>query len=133
MPLIRYRTGDLGAYPENDKVCECGRTLPIFKSVEGRKMSYLTLPDGRLVGSAALSTAFHAENILESQIIQDSTDSVKLKLVVTDNFKDSDREYLLSELNKRVFPLKINCECVDSIPGSNAKKQWIINNVCSAN
>lgn len=133
MPFIRYRTGDMGSFPANDCGCSCGRTLPLFKSLEGRKMSFLSLPGGGLVGSAALSTAFHAENILESQIIQDSTDSVKLKLVVTDNFKDSDREYLLSELNKRIFPLKINCECVDSILGSNAKKQWIINKVCSAN
>ena len=128
MPFVRYRTGDQGAYPENDNGCGCGRTLPIFKSLEGRKMSYLTLPDGRLVGSAALSTAFHVENIIESQLIQDSIDSVKIKLVVTDKFKDNDREYLLSELNKRIFPLKINCEYVDCIDnGSNAKKQWIIN------
>ncbi len=128
MPLIRYRTGDLGAYPENDKVCGCGRTLPLFKSLDGRKMSYLTLPDGRLVGSAALSTAFHAENIIESQLIQDSIDSVIIKLVVTDKFKDNDREYLVNELNKRIFPLKINCEFVDCIDnGSNVKKQWIIN------
>jgi len=130
MPLIRYRTGDLGAFPVEDDGCKCSRTLPLFKSLEGRKMSYLTLPDGGLVGSAALSTAFHAENIIESQIIQESTDSVNLKLVVTEKFKDSDREYLLSELNKRIFPLKINCKYVASIPvGSNAKKQWIINNV----
>lgn len=128
MPFIRYRTGDLGAYPENDNGCACGLTLPIFKSLEGRKMSYLNLPDGRLVGSAALSTAFHADNIIESQLVQDSIDSVKLKLMVTDKFKDNDREYLLSELNKRIFPLKINCEFVDCIDNaSNVKKQWIIN------
>lgn len=133
MPFIRYRTGDLGAYPENIKTCGCGRTLPLFKSLEGRKMSYLNLPDGRLVGSAALSTAFHAENIIESQLIQVSNNSVNLKLVVTNNFKESDKEYLLDELNKRLFPLKINCEYVNSIDnGSNAKKQWIINKVCSA-
>ena len=128
MPFIRYRTGDIGAFPEHDDGCLCGRTLPIFKSLEGRKMSYLSLPDGRLVGSAALSTAFHAENILESQIIQESADSVIIKLVVTDKFEERDRAYLFSELDKRIWPLKIKLEYLDCIPyQKGGKKQWIIN------
>jgi len=66
--------------------------------------------------------------ILESQIIQEAKDSILLKLVVTDKFKESDRAYLFSELNKRISPLKINCEYVDSIPyQKGGKKQWIIN------
>jgi len=96
--------------------------------LEGRKMSYLSLPDGRLVGSAALSTAFHTENILESQIVQDSADSVNLRLVVTEQFKESDRAYLVSELKKRIWPLEIKWEYVESIPGQEGgKRQWIIN------
>ncbi|MFH2138501.1 MAG: AMP-binding protein [Candidatus Omnitrophota bacterium] len=128
MPFVRYRTGDIAAYPQEDKNCPCGRTLPILKSLEGRKMSFLTLPNGMTVGSAALSTAFHAENILESQLIQEAMDSVNLKLVVKDEFKDSDRECLIEELRKRIAPLSIKYEYVDSIPAEKGgKKQWIIN------
>jgi len=128
MPFIRYRTGDMGSFPEKDVGCACGQTLPIMKSLEGRKMSFVSLPDGGTVGSAALSTAFHAENIIESQIIQELKDSIELKLVVTDQFRDSDKEYLLGELEKRIFPLEIRCEVVDSIPRQKeGKKQWIIN------
>lgn len=130
MPFIRYRTGDMGAFPENDDGCSCGRTLPIFKALEGRKASFLSLPGGGSVGSAALSTAFHAENILESQLIQDSLIEIILKLVVSDKFNDHDKNYLLSELEKRIYPLKINCEFVDSInPEKGGKKPWIINHV----
>lgn len=131
MPLIRYRTGDMASFPETDyDDCSCGRTLPILKSLEGRKMSFLSLPEGGLVGSAALSTAFHAENILESQIIQESKDSILLKLVVTEKFSENDKKYLLSELEKRISPLKINCEYVDSINcQKDGKRQWIVNRI----
>ncbi len=133
MPFIRYRTGDTGSFTETDDSCPCGRTLPLFKSLEGRKMSFLLLPGGRIVGSAALSTAFHAENIIESQMIQDSTDSITLKLVVTEKFTDNDREYLLTELKKRISPISINCEYVDSIPSEKSgKKPWIINRVVNS-
>ncbi|RJQ53944.1 MAG: phenylacetate--CoA ligase family protein [Nitrospiraceae bacterium] len=126
MPFIRYRTGDIGSL--NEGSCSCGRTLPLFKTLEGRKMSFLSLPDGRLAGSAALSTAFHAENIIESQMVQEKADAVTLKLVITDKFTDNDREYLVSELEKRVAPLRIDCERVDFIPcEKNGKKPWIIN------
>ncbi len=131
MPFIRYRTGDIGSVKEGN--CSCGRTLPLFEALEGRKMSFLTLPGGALAGSAALSTAFHAENIIESQMVQERTDSVTLKLVVTEGFTDNDREYLLSELKKRIAPLRINCERVDFIPcEKNGKKPWIINRLTAS-
>jgi len=130
MPLIRYRTGDLGLFPEQYNDCPCGKTLPILESLEGRKASFLSLPGGGSVGSAALSTAFHAEYILESQLIQDSLSEIILKIVVSEKFNDNDKNYLLSELEKRIYPLKINCEFVDSInPEKGGKKPWIINHL----
>ena len=128
MPFMRYRMGDMGAYPEQDVECPCGRTLPIFKALYGRRMAYLSLPDGRQVGSAALSTAFHAEHILESQLVQESNHDVVVKLAVTEEFGPRDLEYLNTELEKRVSPLSIRYEYVDSIPpGSGGKRRWIIN------
>jgi len=133
MPFIRYKTGDMGAYPETDEKCPCGRALPIFKSLEGRKMSFLSLPNGNLVSSAALSTAFHAENILESQLIQESLDSICLKLVVNNRFTNRDRDCLFTELKKRISPLTIRCEYADSIPcEKGGKRPWIVNRCINA-
>jgi len=36
MPLIRYRTGDIGRMVKNDKVCGCGNTMPMLEVVYGR-------------------------------------------------------------------------------------------------
>ncbi len=39
MPFIRYAIGDVGV--PSDEICSCGRTLPLMKTVEGRKDSLL--------------------------------------------------------------------------------------------
>ena len=46
-PLIRYGIEDVGA--PLDEECSCGRRLPLMKVVEGRKDSFLVLPDGRML------------------------------------------------------------------------------------
>ena len=48
MPFLRYAVGDVGVSDE-DVDCACGRTLPLMKVVEGRKDSFVLLPDGRVV------------------------------------------------------------------------------------
>jgi phenylacetate-CoA ligase len=47
MPFIRYSLGDVGRL--SDYRCSCGRVLPLMEIVEGRRDSFLTLPDGRVV------------------------------------------------------------------------------------
>ena len=85
-------------------------------------MSSLILPNGSIVGSAGLSTAFHIENLIESQIIQTSKYEILLKLLVTDNFSDDDLKGLKHELKKRVEPLSINHKAVNFIkPGPMVK------------
>jgi phenylacetate-CoA ligase len=57
MPLIRYAIGDVGA--PSDETCDCGRTLPLMKMVEGRKDSLLKLPNGQLITPRAFTVALH--------------------------------------------------------------------------
>jgi phenylacetate-CoA ligase len=46
MPLIRYRTGDLGRLLPGR--CGCGRGLPLMDMVKGRTTDFLYLPDGNV-------------------------------------------------------------------------------------
>jgi phenylacetate-CoA ligase len=57
MPLIRYAIGDVGT--PSDETCDCGRTLPLMKMVEGRKDSLLKLPNGQLLTPRAFTVALH--------------------------------------------------------------------------
>ena len=40
-PFIRYRTGDVGVL--DDKLCSCGRTLPLLKEIQGRSTDFVAV------------------------------------------------------------------------------------------
>lgn len=76
MPFIRYSVGDMGR-PSNE-ICPCGRTLPLMEIVEGRKDSFIVLPNGQLASprmfTVALSMSNQFANIEQFRIIQKKTD-----------------------------------------------------------
>ena len=82
MPLIRYAVGDVGT-PSNE-TCECGRTLPLMKMVEGRKDSLLLLPNGRIVTPRAFTIALHEfkyyNSIEKFKIIQKKLDAFEFNI-----------------------------------------------------
>jgi phenylacetate-CoA ligase len=45
-PLIRYDTGDIGAFGPS---CACGRGLPVLARIDGRATQLFRLPDGRRI------------------------------------------------------------------------------------
>ncbi len=46
MPLIRYRTGDFASF--SNKICGCGRGLPIIDNIVGRAYDMVRNKDGKL-------------------------------------------------------------------------------------
>src|SRR5262249_55172685 len=52
MPFIRYRIEDVGV--PTDRLCECGRGLPLMERVTGRVADYLKRQDGSLVAGVSL-------------------------------------------------------------------------------
>ena len=54
MPLIRYRTDDVGRLPGGR--CECGRGLPLLDLVGGRVTDFLTTTSGTQVSGIVLAT-----------------------------------------------------------------------------
>lgn len=47
MPFVRYAIADVGALAPADRVCSCGRQLPLLDHVVGRSSDQLVLPSGR--------------------------------------------------------------------------------------
>jgi phenylacetate-CoA ligase len=74
MPLIRYRVGDVGI-PSDDE-CPCGRSLPLMKVVEGRRDSFLVMPNGHLVSPRVFTNAMSRffESIVKYRIVQKKPD-----------------------------------------------------------
>ncbi|WP_051366744.1 phenylacetate--CoA ligase family protein [Hamadaea tsunoensis] len=75
-PLLRYRTGDLGAL--SAEPCACGRPHRALRLVAGREPGRLRLAGGILLGVRALALPLLAVPLARYQIIQRRPDLVEL-------------------------------------------------------
>jgi len=88
MPFIRYSIRDVGK-PSNDE-CSCGVAMPLMEVIEGRKDSFIVLPNGKVVSPRTFTVAMgmfeHYEDIEQFRIIQKSFDyfDVLLKMKKVD-------------------------------------------------
>ena len=113
-PFIRYRLGDLAAW--DDRNCPCGRALPIIKEVVGRLEDVVYGPDGRQM------VRFHGvfidqPNIVEGQIIQESLEYIRVKVVPTTDFGPRDEQSIVSRVKQRLGAgVTVSVEEVELIP-----------------
>jgi phenylacetate-CoA ligase len=131
MPLVRYRLGDRGAIdPESQ--CECGRTLPLLRAIEGRCDDMVTTADGRRVGR--LDTVFKSDlPIREAQIVQEAVDHLRIRYVVDRGFSPDSARRLEQLVRERVGDVRITLEAVDAIPRApNGKFRAVISRVPGA-
>jgi phenylacetate-CoA ligase len=89
MPLIRYDTQD--SVIISNEICSCGREFAVIKSVIGRTGDVIRTPSGREYGPTLMArVAKGANNILESQIIQDAIDHINILYVPNGKFTTTD-------------------------------------------
>jgi phenylacetate-coenzyme A ligase PaaK-like adenylate-forming protein len=130
MPLIRYRLGDVSAL--RPEPCRCGRRLPLLDRVTTKAEDIVVTPEGRYVSPSVLTHPFKPMgNIAASQIIQETADSLIVRIVRRPTYTDDDTRTLVSEFRKRVGEtMKIEVVFVDSIPrGPGGKLRWVISKV----
>lgn len=130
MPMIRYRTGDVGALEEVP--CPCGRGLPRLRSIEGRQTDFLVTPAGKVMHAlAAIYILREVPSIREFQVIQERLDRVSVMIVPDAGFSKPAQEALASRL-ARLFDDGVQVEILvaDSIarPPS-GKHRYVISNV----
>ncbi len=102
MPLIRYRTGDIGVWSR--KECECGQVFPVVEKVLGRESDFLVRPDGSLVAATyASSDVKFYRNVVYVQLIQDTPGKVEIRIVPTSEFSEpDDLRLIVDNLRKRL-------------------------------
>lgn len=139
MPFIRYAVGDI-ATPTGER-CSCGRGLPLIKSIEGRTLDFILLPNGSKVRGLRLIDLFYENisgdyikelaTIKQFQVIQDSLDELVVLIVQDASPTIAETQYIKSELIKAFnYPMNINIEFVNTIPQTKAgKKKYIISNI----
>ncbi len=82
MPLIRYRTGDMGTLHRATTPCRCGRTYPLLTDVQGRwRQEFLVGRTNAPISPAAIN--FHDDSLVGVtglQFVQESPGSTELRL-----------------------------------------------------
>ncbi len=127
-PLVRYRLGDMAVWDEDP--CPCGRSMPVLKEVIGRIEDVVVGPDGREM------VRFHGifvdqPHVREGQIIQEELTRIRVKVIVTDGFGDSDVQEIVHRIQQRLGAgVKVIVEPVDRIPRTSAGKfQAVVSNL----
>lgn len=130
MPFIRYLNGDRAI--AGFETCTCGRGLPLLKKVIGRQLDMLTTSDGRFVPGELfphLIKEFTA--VRRFQVIQESADAIRLKVVVNSEWSESVREALDRQIREIIGSVvKFEIQVVDDIPLTAAGKLQVVVRRC---
>jgi len=103
MPFIRYAIGDIGVSTGDE--CSCGRVFPVMKMIEGRKDSFIRLPDGRILSprnfTITMSMFSRYDQIDRFRIIQKGDNVIEVVLKLKEGFKDEGSLASLFEAHMR--------------------------------
>lgn len=130
MPLIRYKTGDIGQWDLSAK-CDCGYYHKILKTVKGRMADFVYDCDGVLQNITGIRyTLFSKYNVVQFQFEQNVIGVVDLYVVVNDLFSENDKLGILKLLREdSTDKLRFNIKPVDRIKlGKNGKARLVIQN-----
>jgi len=99
MPFIRYEIGDIGV--SSDKVCPCGRGLPVLAAVNGRISDFIFTRKGDCIPGIALNRSFLAGlGVEQYQIVQESYEKVVIKLVFGREYKHDHVNEAVEEIER---------------------------------
>jgi phenylacetate-CoA ligase len=105
MPLIRYRTKDIGFPAPAGETCPCGRGLPLLNSVEGRVDDLFYLPGGEVLISHVWHEIFADQDFVSAfRVTQHRRDFVEVEIVPKRDQLSANRYRALQEWVRGFLP-----------------------------
>jgi phenylacetate-coenzyme A ligase PaaK-like adenylate-forming protein len=93
MPIIRYRTGDLGRLDPTS--CPCGRGLPRLASIEGRRTDFLVAADGRLLHALSIIYILRdTPGLSQFRVVQEAIEDVTVQVAPLQALSEEGRRRL---------------------------------------
>ena len=129
-PFIRYRTGDVGVM--DDRACECGRGLPLLRSVEGRTTDFVVASDGTIMhGLALIYVIRDLPGIAAFKIVQESLEFTRVLVVPGPDFDEWCVRTIEDGLQRRLGQgVKIDVQRTDHIPAEKSGKfRYVVSHV----
>jgi phenylacetate-CoA ligase len=129
-PFVRYRTGDVGAL--DDRVCSCGRGLPLLREVHGRSTDFVVAADGtRMHGLALIYVLRELPQVAAFRIVQETRQRLRVQVVPAPGWSASVAEAIRTGLSARVGEsVEIEIERVERIaPERSGKYRYVVSHV----
>lgn len=121
MPLIRYDVMDMAQLAGSSVECRCGRNLPIVEKVFGRMDDSIVTKDGRRLALLDIIFGDHLA-VREAQIIQESIDNIRIRVVPANGWNVSDENEIKSAVRQRMGDVTVAVEVVTEIERTYAGK-----------
>lgn len=132
MPLLRYRTGDVGRLRTGR--CSCGRGLPLMDVVAGRSTDFLCLPDGTVRHALSIIYPLRATpGIRQFRVVQGENYDVCVEVVCDDRAGQVTQDAVA----RRVRPvigeqLGLEVRLVDAIePNAAGKHRYVVSHAAA--
>lgn len=130
-PFIRYRIGDIGVL--SDRICPCGRNLPMLEKVEGRVFDIVVGTNGNHLSGTYWTILLreYVEGISCFQVIQEEFGKLLLRLIVDDRFDEGEKVKLVKGIREKCGEdMEIDIEIVDDIPlTGSGKHRFVVSKV----
>jgi phenylacetate-CoA ligase len=136
MPLIRFDIGDM-AVP-SDRVCPCGRGLPLMEKVVGRTVNVFKTAAGVLVDGEYFTHLFYGiAEIKKFQVVQTGLKDIEIKYVINDAVPLKDMEPTLRGMREKILVV-MGADCAvkfhelsDIAPSASGKYIYTISDIVS--
>lgn len=119
MPMLRYRIGDVGLFPEQSRP---GHPVFRLREIVGRDTDRIWLPDGRWITGLQIPHMMKDYPVREYMFTQRSDYSVEIKIVPKSDFAEWSRRAILATVCANLPGLEITTVLVDEIPRTRANK-----------
>jgi phenylacetate-CoA ligase len=114
MPLIRYRVGDVITLQDGEERCQCGRTLPRLRGIQGRMDDGVYTRDGRRLG--CLDVVDEGMPVRGAQVVQESLTRLHVYYVPAEGFTLATRAEMAGLIRLQMGDVEVNFTEVERIP-----------------
>lgn len=132
MPFIRYDIGDMGR--PSDKICTCGRGLPLIAEPYGRIIDLVMSPSGRMISVHYMTLLFGSYNeyVKGFQANQTKEDKLEVMIVPGERYNDEIGEVLRQKVQEHTGDdMEVTFIPVDEIPPSETGKRALLRSAVS--
>ena len=126
MPFIRYANGDRAV--ASDRLCPCGRSLPLLQKIVGRKLDVIETIDGRHIpGEFFPHLIKDYPGIDRFQVVQRQRDELRLHLVTNNLWQGWEEAELTRRIGGYLGPaMRLVVQPVCDIPYTRAGKLQVV-------